>query len=110
MIRIGYVWSASIFGGALLFGGCGSSSSGPSLQQLALRLSDFPKATILDTRRTWTNAQAARRDHVAVALYDRHGRQASYSETFERHIMNGSEPTWLLSADTEITQYRNDAG
>lgn len=109
MIRIGRICSGAMLGAAFLLSGCGSSSSQPDLQRLALRLSDFPKATILDTRRTWTNAQAARRDHVAVSLYDRHGRQLSYSEAFERHIMNGSEPTWLLAADTEITRYRNDA-
>jgi hypothetical protein len=45
-----------------------------------------------------------------VSLYDRHGRQQSYSETFERHVMNGSEPTWLLRADTELTRYRDVAG
>ena len=46
--------------------GCGSTSAQPNLRRLALKLSDLPPATHLDSARTWTNAQAAARDGIGL--------------------------------------------
>ena len=94
----------------LLMSSCSSTTSTPNLRRLALRLSDFPRATILDSARAWTDRQAASRDRVAPGLYERHHRLRSYGISVERHVMNGSEPTWLLRADNEVTAYRDIAG
>lgn len=97
----------------LVVAGCGSTSQdkkGPNLRMLALHLADLPPQTKEESARYWTNAQAAARDSVSAATYDRHGRIQSYTDVFARHVMNGSEPTWLLHADSEITSYRDVAG
>jgi hypothetical protein len=103
---------------ALLLGLClllldasmSAAQSNPPLRSLALRLSDLPPYTTADSARVWTNAQAAKRDHVPVATYNQRGRILSYQDSFERHVINGSEPTWLLHTDSEITAFRGAAG
>lgn len=97
----------------LLLSACSSAlaaQANPHLRSLALRLSDLPSYTTADSARYWTNMQAAKRDHVPVAMYIQHGRILSYQDSFERHVMNGSEPTWLLHVDSEITSFREAAG
>jgi hypothetical protein len=98
----------------LLLPSAGSSASAaqsaPTLRSLGLRLSDLPPYTTPDSAHFWSNTQAAKRDHLSVATYTQHGRILSYQDSFERHVMNGSEPTWLLHIDSEITAYHNAAG
>jgi hypothetical protein len=112
--RFACAFAILVFGPCLLqLSACGSTSvapSNPPLRSLALRLSDLPPSTTADSARFWSNAQAATRDHVPVAAYQQHGRILSYQDSFERHVMNGSEPTWLLHTDSEITAFRGAAG
>lgn len=104
------IWLSALLGAALFLSACGSRSARPGPDDVVLRLSDLPAQTKLDLTRSWNNRQAAARDGVSVDTYSRHGRITSREVRFVRNVMNGSEPTWLLRAENEVTEYRDGAG
>jgi hypothetical protein len=100
-------WSIVLLAGILL-AACGTSSTSGSLPGLAVRPSDLLGGMVRASTSWWTNRQAAKRDGISPAAYDRHGRLRSYDVRFERG--SGSTRTDLQGVESEVAVYRSTAG
>ncbi len=86
-------------------------TSGP--RTYALHLSDLPRGSDRESARFIGNAVAAKRDHVPVSLYNRHGRIISYFDNFSRPLINGLSlhaRVNIVAASSEVTEFRTTSG
>jgi hypothetical protein len=80
-----------------------------NLKALALRANDVQRHLLAGPAGYWSNAEAARRDGVPVAVYDRGGPIRSYHNSFTPDFSVRISFAGLERADSEIGEYKDAA-
>lgn len=76
-----------------------------SPRSLALRLTDMPPGFVQTLSRAYSNAQAAKIDHMSVRTLEKKGRLASYESAFHQPSLFG-----IINVDDTVAEFKSVGG
>jgi hypothetical protein len=76
-----------------------------SPRSLALRLTDMPPGFVQTVSRVYSNAQAAKTDHISVRTLVKKGRLTSYESAFHQPTLFG-----IINVDDTVAEFKSAGG